>query len=74
MTTPTSRRAKGTIPDMVLSFINNHQVAERFTPYGIAKFLKLSPGSVTAACKSLVRDDLVRLYGTSPYMIGRKES
>lgn len=70
--TPTSRRSRGAIPAMVLDFINSYDTIERFTPYSIAKFLGVSAGSVTAACKALVREDQVRLYGESPYMVGRK--
>jgi hypothetical protein len=58
---------------MVLTYVNSYETVERFTPYAIAKGLGLSAGSVTAACKALVQGDQVRLFGTSPYMIGRKE-
>lgn len=43
-----------------------------FTPYQIAKELNLSAGSVTAACKSLVRDGHLKCFGESPYMVGKK--
>ena len=69
---PMPRRPKGAIPEMVVEYVNSYSTVERFTPYAIAKGLGLSAGSVTAACKVLAETGEVKLFGTSPYMIGRK--
>lgn len=72
MAPASERRRKGEVPELVLYYLSTRAQGERLTPYRIAKALNLSAGSVTAACKALVRDGAVTLYGESPYMVGRK--
>lgn len=70
---PAFRRPKGTIPLLVVSYLEADATPKQaLTPYFIAKMLGLSPGSVTAACKSLVREGKIKYYGDSPFMVGRK--
>lgn len=59
---------------MVSQWLHDDQRLEGiiYTPYFLAKQLKLSPGSVTAACKALVRDGVIKQHGASPFMVGRK--
>lgn len=67
---PRSRRARGEVPFLILQALAEAAPGERFTPYGIAKKINVSPGSATAAVKRLVEQDLVRCYGLSPLIIG----
>jgi predicted transcriptional regulator len=69
----TERRRKGEVQQMIRDFIDAHPVSTRLTPYSIAKSLEITAGSAHAACKSLVRDGHVTLYGDKPYMVGPRQ-
>lgn len=64
------RRRKGEVQDLVATYVNTGSATARLTPYSIALAVGITPGSAHAACKSLVRDGRVRLYGERPYMVG----
>lgn len=58
---------------MILSWLDaNGEPGRRYTPYELSKAIGVSAGSGTAACKALVRDEKVIMYGSAPFMIGQK--
>lgn len=64
-----TRRARGEVPALIMQRVESDPCV-RYTPYMLAVGLGLNPASATAACKRLVEQGRLRVYGESPLVVG----